>query len=116
MRPYAPIAHPTFPGFLLMEKGNPMKSLLIAASLALAGLVAQAQTPAPAPTPAATPAKALDSHTQEDVSRHRGMARAHEAAAQCLEAGGKHDDCQKQLQADCKGLALGKNCGMRHAH
>ena len=50
------------------------------------------------------------------MERHRAMAKAHEAAAQCLAAGRDHEQCQKQLQADCKGLALGKFCGMRHAH
>lgn len=76
-----------------------------------------------APTVAAAPAAktaapkaALDSHTQEDAQRHRGMAQAHGQAAQCLEAGQPHELCQKQLQAACKGLALGKFCGMRHAH
>lgn len=58
----------------------------------------------------------LDVHTQEDIARHRGMARAHQEAAQCLEQGGAYDVCQKQLQTSCKGLALGKNCGMRHSH
>ncbi|WP_284336472.1 hypothetical protein [Comamonas sp. NoAH] len=58
----------------------------------------------------------VDAHTQEDIERHRGMARAHEQAAQCLATGTKYEECQKQLQASCKGLALGKNCGMRHAH
>lgn len=58
----------------------------------------------------------LDAHARADMERHRAMARAHEAAAQCLAAGRDHEQCQKQLQADCKGLALGKFCGMRHAH
>ncbi len=54
--------------------------------------------------------------TQEDIARHRAMAAAHEAAAKCLESGKKHDQCQKELQTACKGLALGKSCGMKHAH
>lgn len=44
------------------------------------------------------------------------MAAAHEAAAKCLESGKGHDPCQKELQAACKGLAIGKYCGMKHAH
>jgi hypothetical protein len=52
----------------------------------------------------------------EDIQRHRAMAAAHEAAARCLESGKKYDVCQKELQAACKGLALGKYCGMRHVH
>ncbi len=59
---------------------------------------------------------ALDVDTQKDIERHRAMAAAHEAAAQCLAAGKKHDDCGKQLQAACKGLGIGKYCGMRHEH
>ncbi|EZP57615.1 hypothetical protein [Delftia sp. RIT313] len=58
----------------------------------------------------------LDAHARADMERHRAMAKAHEAAAQCLAAGRDHEQCQKQMQADCKGLALGKFCGMRHAH
>lgn len=65
---------------------------------------------------ASTTWAALDAGTQKDIERHRAMAAAHEAAAQCLAAGKKHDDCGKQLQAACKGLAIGKYCGMRHEH
>ena len=54
--------------------------------------------------------------TQEDIARHRAMAAAHEAAAKCLESGKKHDQCQKELQTACKGLALGKSCGMKLSH
>ncbi|MCY1375172.1 hypothetical protein D9M69_625650 [compost metagenome] len=57
-----------------------------------------------------------DKETQEDVKRHRGMAAAHEGAAKCLEAGKGEKVCMEELQAACKGLALGKYCGMRHAH
>ena len=57
-----------------------------------------------------------DQETKEDVQRHRAMAAAHEAAAKCLESGKKEDVCMKELQASCKGLAVGKYCGMKHAH
>ena len=57
-----------------------------------------------------------DKDTKEDIARHRAMAAAHEAAAQCLKAGKGHDQCMKELQAACKGLAIGKYCGMKHAH
>jgi len=57
-----------------------------------------------------------DTQTKEDVQRHRAMAAAHEAAAKCLESGKKEDVCMKDLQASCKGLAVGKYCGMKHAH
>lgn len=53
---------------------------------------------------------------QEDIERHKQMAAAHGAAAQCLQSGRKPDDCNKELQTACKGLALGKFCGIRHAH
>jgi hypothetical protein len=54
--------------------------------------------------------------TKKDVQRHRAMAAAHEAAAKCLEAGKKEDVCTKELQAACKGLGIGKYCGMKHEH
>jgi hypothetical protein len=53
---------------------------------------------------------------KKDIERHKGMAAAHTAAAQCLESGKKYDDCMKELQNSCKGLGIGKHCGMRHAH
>ena len=63
---------------------------------------------------------AQDRHGSEeirkDIERHRAMAAAHEAAARCLESGKPYEACQRELQAACKGLALGKSCGMRHAH
>lgn len=57
-----------------------------------------------------------DPAIRQDIARHRAIAAAHEAAAQCLSAGKSHDVCQQELQAACKGLAIGKHCGMRHAH
>ncbi|QLA79981.1 hypothetical protein EXV95_04590 [Acidovorax sp. JMULE5] len=57
-----------------------------------------------------------DKETKEDIARHRAMAAAHEAAAKCLESGKGEDVCQKELQTACKGLAIGKYCGMKHAH
>ncbi len=61
-------------------------------------------------------AQHTDKETKEDVLRHRAMAAAHEAAAKCLESGKKPDVCLAQLQVACKGLAVGKYCGMKHAH
>lgn len=57
-----------------------------------------------------------EQETKEDIARHRAMASAHEGAAKCLEAGKGEKICLAELQAACKGLALGKYCGMRHAH
>ena len=83
-----------------------MKKLLSALALApllLVGTLTHAQTHS-------------DKETKADAERHRAMAAAHEAAAKCLESGKGHDVCQKELQTACKGLGIGKYCGMRHAH
>jgi len=53
---------------------------------------------------------------QEDAKRHRVMARAHEAAARCYEAGKGEKACLEQLRKDCKGVGIGKYCGMKHQH
>jgi hypothetical protein len=58
----------------------------------------------------------LDADTRTDISRHRAMASAHEAAAKCLESGKKDEVCEKELLEACKGLAIGKFCGMKHEH
>ena len=84
-----------------------MKKLITALAIApllLAGAIAHAQ------------GAHTDKETKADVERHRAMAAAHEAAAKCLEAGKGHDQCQKELQVACKGLGIGKFCGMRHVH
>lgn len=57
-----------------------------------------------------------DKETKEDIQRHRAMAAAHESAAQCLASGKPAAVCEKELQAACKGLAIGKYCGMKHGH
>ncbi|MGX5651862.1 hypothetical protein ACWKW4_16540 [Hydrogenophaga borbori] len=66
----------------------------------------------------ASPALAQHSaeETKADIQRHRTMAAAHEAAARCLEAGKGEKTCYEELAVTCKGLAIGKYCGMRHAH
>ena len=83
-----------------------MKKLLSALALApllLAGALAHAQAHS-------------DKETKADIERHRAMAAAHEAAAKCLEGGKGEAVCMKELQAACKNLAIGKYCGMKHAH
>ncbi len=57
-----------------------------------------------------------DKEAKEDIARHRAMAAAHEAAAKCLESGKKEEVCNKELLVACKGLAIGKFCGMKHEH
>jgi len=104
---------PDFPEKTMSTPQYPIAALLVLLAT-LAGS-ATAQQPAEKPAEQSAPA-ALDEHTREDIARHRAMAQAHAAAAQCLQDGTAHAQCQKQLQADCKGLALGKHCGMRHGH
>jgi hypothetical protein len=53
---------------------------------------------------------------KEDIADHRAMADAHSNAAKCLEAGRPPKDCHAQLAKDCKGLGIGKYCGMKHRH
>ena len=57
-----------------------------------------------------------DKETKEDIARHRAIAAAHEGAAKCLESGKPQEVCIKDMQAVCKGLAIGKYCGMKHEH
>jgi hypothetical protein len=58
----------------------------------------------------------LSDHVRKDIERHRAMAAAHDAAARCLESGKPEKQCHEQLQVACKGLGIGKYCGMRHEH
>lgn len=79
-----------------------VQTLALAAALSAAAL-AQAQ-------------QHSDKEIKADAERHRAMAAAHEAAAKCLESTKNPDQCMKDLQASCKNLAIGKYCGMKHAH
>ncbi len=79
-----------------------MKHTLLAFALSLLATAALAQH--------------ADKEIKEDIARHRAMAAAHEGAAKCLEAGKKEEVCMAELQTACKGLAIGKYCGMRHVH
>jgi hypothetical protein len=88
-----------------------MKWIVVAALTAALAVAAGAQTAKPAAA-AAAPSE----HVKKDIARHRAMAAAHEGAAQCLDSGKSEETCQKELQAACKGLAIGKYCGMRHEH
>ncbi len=53
---------------------------------------------------------------QKDILDHRAMADSHLAAAKCLEGGKGEKECHAQLTKDCKGLGIGKLCGMKHKH
>lgn len=61
-------------------------------------------------------AESGSAHTQETIAQHQAIADAHAAAAQCLRSGKDEKTCHAELAAACKGLALGKRCGMRHTH
>lgn len=52
----------------------------------------------------------------EDIMDHRTMAEAHRKAAECLEAKKPEKECRAQLTKDCKGVAIGKHCGMKDRH
>jgi hypothetical protein len=55
-------------------------------------------------------------HVRKAIAEHRAMAEAHANAAKCLEAGRPEKECHAQLAKDCKGLAIGKYCGLKHRH
>lgn len=57
-----------------------------------------------------------DKERKQDAARHRALAAVHEAAARCLESGRPEKECLEQLRKDCKGLGIGKYCGMKHQH
>jgi Cdc6-like AAA superfamily ATPase len=80
-----------------------MKNVLLASWLGLVAAAALAQTHG-------------DKELAEDIVRHRAMAAAHEGAAKCLEAKKGEKTCMAELQVACKGLGIGKQCGMRHVH
>jgi hypothetical protein len=84
--------------------------------VAQAAMATPAKPVAPVAAPATAPAAKLGAHAQKDISRHRAMAQAHTAAAQCLESGKAEEVCHKELLTACKGLAIGKYCGMKHEH
>jgi len=60
--------------------------------------------------------KPLSEDVKKDVAAHRQLAQVHENAARCLEAGKPEKECHDQLQKECKGVGIGKYCGMRHRH
>ena len=80
-----------------------MKLLVFVLSVVSAGaVVAQASKP--------------DPKVKEDIAAHRAIAAAHEKAARCLESGKSEKECHGPLATECKGIAIGKYCGMRHKH
>jgi hypothetical protein len=57
-----------------------------------------------------------EQQAKEDIAAHRTIAAAHEKAAKCLEAGKSEKECHAPLATECKAVAIGKYCGMRHRH
>jgi hypothetical protein len=86
---------------------NNLITAIVAAGLSAAAPVAIAAETAKKDDPA---------HVRGDILDHRAMAEAHLNAASCLESGKPEKECHAQLAKDCKGLAIGKYCGMKHKH
>ena len=57
-----------------------------------------------------------EQQVKEDIAAHRAIAAAHEKAAKCLESGKTEKECHAPLAIECKSVAIGKYCGMRHRH
>ena len=64
----------------------------------------------------AAPDKPLSQETQEDIAKHQKIAAAHTEAAKCLASGKSDAECEGALLNACKGVAIGKFCGMKHEH
>ena len=79
-----------------------MKPWLAAVLLGLGALVHAA-----APTE-------LNQETRDDIAKHEAIAAAHSAAAKCLREGKSDAECEGALLSACKGIAIGKFCGMKH--
>ncbi len=82
-----------------------MNKLILTISLLLAATSAVAQT-----------GKHSAADVKKDIDRHLVISAAHDAAAKCLQSGKAHEACHKELAASCKGIAIGKYCGMKHEH
>ena len=78
------------------------RTLLCLALLALSALACAADKPA------------LNQETLDDIAKHEAIAAAHSTAAKCLREGKPDAVCEGALLAACKGIAIGKFCGMKH--
>lgn len=63
-----------------------------------------------------TQAKEDPAHLKAIIEQHKAIATAHQAAAQCLASGKDEEACHAELMKACKGIAIGKLCGMKHKH
>ena len=88
-------------------------TLLVTVMSALAADTAAPKAPTPPARSKVDPALEAE-HTKEDIKRHRQMAAAHEAAAECQESGKDEEICNAALAKACQGIAYGKFCGMKH--
>jgi hypothetical protein len=80
-----------------------MKTWFVAfASLAMTALVYAADSPQ------------LNQETLDDIAKHEMIAAAHTEAAKCLRSGKPDEVCEGALLQACKGVAIGKFCGMKH--
>ncbi len=61
-------------------------------------------------------AKDDPAQTKREIAQHRAISAAHEAAAKCMESGKDEEICNAELAKACKGIAIGKFCGMKHIH
>jgi hypothetical protein len=61
-------------------------------------------------------AKQDPAHQQAAIGQHKAIAAAHQTAAQCLASGKDEEACHAELTKACKGIAIGKLCGMKHKH
>lgn len=58
--------------------------------------------------------KPLSQETQDDIAKHQQIAAAHTQAAKCLASGKSDPECEGALLKACKGIAIGRFCGMKH--
>lgn len=56
----------------------------------------------------------LTGEAKEHIAKHEKISAAHAEAAKCLRAGNSEKACELPLQQACKGIAIGKYCGMKH--
>jgi len=56
----------------------------------------------------------LSQETLDDIAKHERIAAAHTEAAKCLRARKSDEVCEGALLQACKGVAIGKFCGMKH--
>ena len=87
-----------------------------AASLAAAAIAVTLALPAVAQQAKKRERPHSAEEIRQDIADHRAMADAHLNAAKCLESGKSEKECHAQLAKDCKGLGIGKYCGMKHRH